>query len=78
MNQTDIKAQRQRLRLSQSALARLSGVPRIRICLHELGDRPLTNDEVNNIQKALRAEGARLSRAVAEMQQPGQITTGAD
>ena len=56
----DIKRARIALRLSQSALARLSGVDRIHICLAELGDRPLNAQEEEKIQKALRWEAERL------------------
>jgi predicted transcriptional regulator len=64
----DLKAQRQKLRLSQSALARLSGVSRIRICLHELGDRPLDSNDLKRIEQALRKEAARMRIALDSIQ----------
>ena len=57
---TELKRARVALRLSQSALARLAGVPRVHVCLHELGDRPLNPQEEDKIQKALEWEAERL------------------
>jgi len=51
-----LKAARNQLGISQSKLARLSGVSRFRICTHELGDTPLTQDESNRIVLALEVE----------------------
>ncbi len=56
----NLRSQRQRLGLTQSRLARLAGVNRISICLHELGDRPLREDERRRVQAALRGEAVRL------------------
>jgi hypothetical protein len=55
-----LKRARVALRLSQSALARLAGVPRVHVCLHELGDRLLNPQEEDKIQKALQWEAERL------------------
>lgn len=63
----DLRKQRLELRLSQSALARLSKVPRIRICLHELGDRPLSNVELGPVRLALQAEVVRIRRVAASL-----------
>lgn len=54
------QTQRKSLRLSQSELARRSGVPRIRIHLAELGDRKLTVDEEAKVRAALQTEIDRL------------------
>ena len=48
------------LGISQSKLARLSGVSRFKICTYELGDTTLTADEQNRIQEAFRTEASRL------------------
>jgi predicted transcriptional regulator len=56
----DLKTQRNSLRLSQSRLARLSGVSRYRICLHELGDLALDAGELAQIDAAIQAEINRL------------------
>jgi predicted transcriptional regulator len=55
-----LRSHRSLLRISQSNLARLSGVSRFKICLYELGDGHLTPDEQNRIREALTAEAARL------------------
>jgi len=60
---TDLKRARVALRLSQSALARLAGVPRVHVCLHELGDRPLNAQEESRIEAAIRQETERLQKA---------------
>lgn len=44
------------LRLSQSELARKSGVPRPKICIFELGGGSLSFDEQRRIQEALQRE----------------------
>lgn len=48
------------LGISQSRLARLSGVSRYRICIYELGSGRLAPDEQNRIAQALQAEAERL------------------
>jgi hypothetical protein len=48
------------LGLSQSRLARLSGVSRFKICTYELGNGALSQDEQNRIREALQAEAERL------------------
>lgn len=48
------------LGISQSRLARLSGVRRFKICLFELGDGALTAEERERISGALQAEADRL------------------
>jgi predicted transcriptional regulator len=56
----NLKTRRIQLRLSQSELARRSGVGRVRICHHELGDIALTEDEQKRILEALQCELDRL------------------
>jgi len=53
---------RKELRLSQSALARLSDVKRERICLAELGDVALTVEEHRRITHAIAKEAERIAR----------------
>lgn len=48
------------LGISQSRLARLSGVSRFKICTHELGDAALTEQEQFRIHESLRSEAERL------------------
>jgi predicted transcriptional regulator len=57
---TDLKANRVAVKFSQSELARRSGVPRVKICLFELGDGKLTTDEQGRIRVALESEVDRL------------------
>jgi predicted transcriptional regulator len=56
----DLRSHRTALRLSQSKLARLSGVSRFKICLYELGDGALTPNEQDRIEQALLVEAERL------------------
>lgn len=65
MNQ--LRSHRGALGLSQTRLARLSGVSRFKICTYELGDSDLTAAEQNKIQAALRAEAERLRNLTAEI-----------
>jgi transcriptional regulator with XRE-family HTH domain len=62
---SDEKALRISLRLSQSELARRSGVKRVRICLSELGDMSLTPDERHRIRESLQAEAQRVRALTA-------------
>jgi predicted transcriptional regulator len=55
-----LRASRASLGLSQSRLARLSGVSRFKICTYELGDGSLNTDEQTRIREALQAEVERL------------------
>ena len=63
---TDLKVQRNSLRLSQSGLARLSGVSRYRICLHELGDLVLSTEELQRIERAVDLEVRRFQGMLAD------------
>jgi predicted transcriptional regulator len=56
----NLPAYRHVLGISQSRLARLSGVSRFKICTYELGDTVLTADEQGRIRRALEAEADRL------------------
>lgn len=56
----DLRTHRTELGISQSRLARLSGVSRFKICTYELGDTRLTDDEQDRIRKGLQAEIERL------------------
>lgn len=58
----DLKRKRTSLRLSQSALARLARVPRVHVCLAELGDRQLSSKELEQVRAALCKEATRLQR----------------
>ena len=58
----DIRARRSQLRISQSQLARLSGVSRFKICMHELGDKRLNEKDEKEVEKAIRNEAARIHR----------------
>jgi len=71
----DLKARRSELRLSQSQLARLSGVSRFKICLHELGDRLLTDEEVARVQHAMGQELSRLAAALSTIREGERQTT---
>lgn len=62
-----LKANRLSLGLSQSKLARLSGVSRFKLCTFELGGASFTPDERNRITTALTREAARLCTIVAQM-----------
>ncbi len=64
---TDLRQSRMAFRLSQSALARIAGVPRIKICLHELGDRQLNPLEERQVRDAIRREATRLGEAARQL-----------
>ena len=65
---TDLKANRLAVRFSQSELARRSGVPRVKICLYELGDGKLTAEEQGRIRGALQSEVERLRRVSIQVE----------
>jgi transcriptional regulator with XRE-family HTH domain len=62
-----LKASRLSIGLSQSKLARLSGVPRFRICLFELGDGALSLDDRHRVRVALEGEAVRLQLIAARL-----------
>jgi transcriptional regulator with XRE-family HTH domain len=72
---TNLKNHRQAVKFSQSELARRSGVPRLKICLYELGDGKLTPEEQGKVRAAIEGEAARL-RTVANAIDFGQGTIG--
>jgi predicted transcriptional regulator len=55
-----LRAHRNVLGISQSKLARMSGVSRFKICNFELGEGSLPLDEQSRIREALCAEAERL------------------
>ena len=61
-----LRSHREALGLSQSKLARLSGVSRFKICTFELGDTKLTLEDQKRIYAALVAEAARLRNLPAQ------------
>jgi transcriptional regulator with XRE-family HTH domain len=63
-----LRGNRIALGVSQSKLARLSGVSRFKICLYELGDGSLTADEQNHIRRALQTETDRLRNLPANVE----------
>jgi predicted transcriptional regulator len=71
-----LKASRQALGLSQSKLARLSGVARFKICTFELGGGALSPEDQQRIRTALETEAARLRSAAVNFGQP-ESTEGA-
>ena len=56
----NLRGPRIALGLSQSRLARISGVSRYKICTYELGDGALTMEEWNRVAKAISGEADRL------------------
>jgi predicted transcriptional regulator len=78
---TNLRAQRNALKISQIRLARLSGVSRFKICTYEVGDGLLTSDEQARISEALRAEADRLRNvtlpiAFCRPENPAQKVSG--
>ena len=61
-----LRSHREALGLSQSKLARLSGVSRFKICTFELGDSKLTAQEQKLVCAALVAEADRLRNLPAQ------------
>jgi predicted transcriptional regulator len=56
----ELRSNRAPLGISQSRLARISGVSRFKICLFEIGDGQLSADEEDRIKGALNTEIDRL------------------
>jgi predicted transcriptional regulator len=56
----NLRSSRIALGVSQSKLARLSGVSRFKICSYELGDGAMSPDQQSRIREALQAEAERL------------------
>jgi transcriptional regulator with XRE-family HTH domain len=64
----NLRAHRNELGISQSRLARLSGVSRFKICTYELGDGSLTAEQRCRIREALQVEADRLRRIATQLQ----------
>jgi predicted transcriptional regulator len=62
-----LKASRLSIGVSQSKLARLSGVARFKICTFELGSGSLSSEDQRRIKLALEAEAARLRSVAAQL-----------
>ena len=56
----NLRSHRAALGISQSRLARVSGVSRFKICTYELGSGSLSQEEQDQIREALQAEAKRL------------------
>lgn len=56
----ELKASRNKLRMSQARLAFLSGVGRYKIAMHEVGGGSLAPDEITKIRQTLQQEADRL------------------
>ena len=61
-----LRSRRETLGLSQSNLARISGVSRFKICMFELGGGALSTEEQLRVRKALEGEAARLRSVAVE------------
>ena len=61
-----LKASRLSIGVSQSKLARLSGVARFKICTFELSSASLSDEEQRRIKLALESEAARLRSVAAQ------------
>ena len=72
----NLRDHRNALGISQSRLARASGVSRFKICTFELGNGSLTAIEQGRIHEALRTEAARLRNVSAyfEAEEPNAST----
>ena len=63
----DIRTRRSQLKISQSQLARLSGVSRFKLCMHELGDKTLNEKDEKRVEAAMRDEATRLHRCLQKI-----------
>jgi predicted transcriptional regulator len=63
----NLRTHRNAIGLSQSGLARISGVSRFKICTFELGSGSLSSEEQRRIKLALEAEAARLRSVAAQL-----------
>ena len=62
----NLRRHRNKLGTSQSRLARVSLVSRSKICLLEVGDGLLTDDELSRVCEALQAEAGCLREASSD------------
>ena len=60
-----LRSRRESLGISQSKLARISGVSRFKICVFELGGGTLSPEECQRIKAALETEAARIRSATS-------------
>jgi predicted transcriptional regulator len=67
---TDLKTVRNSVHLSQSRLARLAGVSRYKICLHEMGELELASEELKRIDQAISDEVAKFQLALSKVGSP--------
>ncbi len=63
-----LRSRREALGISQSKLARISGVSRFKICMFELGGGSLSSTECQSIKTALEAEAARIRSVTASIE----------
>jgi predicted transcriptional regulator len=63
-----LRTHREVLGISQTRLARLSSVSRLKICMYELGDGSLNSEERSRIREALQAEAERLRNISIEIE----------
>jgi predicted transcriptional regulator len=63
------------LGMSQSRLARLSGVSRFKICTVELGDGSFTAEQHRRINEALQAEAERLRKISSRIESSKQLNS---
>jgi len=63
----NLRSRREALGISQSKLARISGVSRFKICMFELGGGSLSPEECRRIKTALEAEAARIKAIAGNM-----------
>ena len=72
----NLRAHRYALGISQSRLARLSGVSRFKICTYELGDGSLSAEQGRRIRQALQAEADRLRDLSLQIEQESAAANG--
>jgi len=64
----NVKESRVIVKLSQSKLARLSGVSRFKIVSYELGEGNLSPSEIELIRDALYSEAARIRMSLVDLE----------
>ena len=74
----NLRSHRSTIGISQSRLARISGVSRFKICTYELGGGSLTSEEQRLIQDSLQAEADRLRRISPKIEFDEPKVTGQD
>lgn len=66
----DLRNRRNKLGISQTRLARISGVSRFRICMFELDNQPLTDAEQRQIDSALKDE---VQRKIVDLRNAAEV-----